>query len=43
MIKTLEIKVCGMRNTQNILDVAALKPDYMGFIFLKNLQEMSQK
>jgi phosphoribosylanthranilate isomerase len=35
MIKTLEIKVCGMRNTQNILDVAALKPDYMGFIFFE--------
>lgn len=35
MNKTLEIKVCGMRNTQNILDVAALKPDYMGFIFFE--------
>lgn len=35
MNKTLEIKVCGMRNTQNILEVAALKPDYMGFIFFE--------
>ncbi len=28
-----KIKVCGMRNRQNIDDIAALKPDYMGFIF----------
>ena len=35
MNKTLKIKVCGMRDTQNILDVAALKPDYMGFIFFE--------
>ena len=26
-------KVCGMRLEENILDLAALKPDYMGFIF----------
>ena len=25
-------KVCGMREAKNILEVAALKPDYMGFI-----------
>ena len=25
-------KVCGMRETKNILEVAALQPDYMGFI-----------
>ena len=25
-------KICGMRERQNILDVAALEPDYMGFI-----------
>ncbi len=29
----LKIKVCGMRNTENIRQVAALLPDYMGFIF----------
>jgi phosphoribosylanthranilate isomerase len=27
------IKVCGLRDLQNIKDLAALKPDYMGFIF----------
>ena len=27
------IKVCGMRDAQNILDIAALHPDMMGFIF----------
>ena len=25
-------KVCGMRETKNILEVAALQPDYLGFI-----------
>jgi len=29
----LRIKVCGMRETQNIIDVSFLKPDFMGFIF----------
>jgi phosphoribosylanthranilate isomerase len=33
MRNKLKIKVCGMRDTKNILDVAALNPDYMGFIF----------
>lgn len=28
-----KIKVCGMRDTQNIRDVASLSPDYLGFIF----------
>lgn len=32
-MKSLKIKVCGMRENQNILDLAALKPDFMGFIF----------
>jgi phosphoribosylanthranilate isomerase len=27
------IKICGMRDRANISDVAALKPDWMGFIF----------
>ncbi|MDZ4714405.1 MAG: phosphoribosylanthranilate isomerase [Cytophagales bacterium] len=26
-------KICGMREARNILDVAGLMPDYMGFIF----------
>lgn len=30
-----ELKVCGMLHTENILEVAALQPDYLGFIFFK--------
>lgn len=29
----MKIKVCGMKNAENIKDLAALKPDFMGFIF----------
>jgi phosphoribosylanthranilate isomerase len=29
----LKLKVCGMREPGNISEIAALKPDYMGFIF----------
>ncbi len=29
----LRLKVCGLRDHSNILEVAALGPDYMGFIF----------
>ncbi|MXV15901.1 phosphoribosylanthranilate isomerase [Hufsiella ginkgonis] len=29
----MKIKVCGMRDPENIKAVAALSPDYMGFIF----------
>lgn len=29
----IKIKVCGMRDQENILEVARLRPDYMGFIF----------
>ncbi len=29
----MKIKVCGLRNAENIKAVAALNPDYMGFIF----------
>ena len=32
-MKKLAIKVCGMRERSNILEVAALQPAYMGFIF----------
>jgi phosphoribosylanthranilate isomerase len=28
-----ELKICGMRDKSNILEVAAMQPDYMGFIF----------
>jgi len=29
----MKLKVCGMRENENILDVANLQPDYMGLIF----------
>lgn len=29
----IKIKVCGMRDEENIMDLVALKPDYIGFIF----------
>jgi phosphoribosylanthranilate isomerase len=33
MTNEIKLKICGMREERNILDVAALSPDYMGFIF----------
>jgi phosphoribosylanthranilate isomerase len=30
---SLLLKVCGMRENSNILEIASLRPDYMGFIF----------
>ncbi|EJF07913.1 phosphoribosylanthranilate isomerase, partial [Pontibacter sp. BAB1700] len=32
-MKDLKLKVCGMRDPENIRQVASLQPDYMGFIF----------
>ncbi|NQV76472.1 MAG: phosphoribosylanthranilate isomerase [Bacteroidetes bacterium] len=29
----MKIKVCGMRDSSNIIDLAQLKPDYLGLIF----------
>ncbi len=29
----LKLKICGMKHPENIQEVAALEPDYMGFIF----------
>jgi len=29
----MKLKICGMKQENNILDVADLEPDYMGFIF----------
>ena len=29
----LKLKICGMKHPENIQDVAAINPDYMGFIF----------
>jgi phosphoribosylanthranilate isomerase len=31
--KTMKLKICGMKYPENILEVGALLPDYMGFIF----------
>jgi phosphoribosylanthranilate isomerase len=33
MNRELQIKVCGLRDEKNILEVAELQPDMMGFIF----------
>lgn len=32
----LKLKVCGMGDPDNILEVASVKPDYLGFIFYEN-------
>ena len=32
-MKAFKLKICGMKHPENILEVAALKPDYLGFIF----------
>ncbi|MBC5841069.1 phosphoribosylanthranilate isomerase [Flavobacterium sp. F-380] len=29
----MKLKICGMKYPENILEVASLQPDYMGFIF----------
>ena len=29
----IKLKICGIRDVNNIMDVASLKPDYLGFIF----------
>lgn len=33
MNRTLKIKVCGMKNPENIQQLAGLEPDFMGLIF----------
>lgn len=33
--QTLAVKICGMKETENILEIALLKPAYLGFIFAK--------
>ncbi len=32
-MKTLKLKICGMKQPENIREVGDLQPDYMGFIF----------
>jgi phosphoribosylanthranilate isomerase len=39
----LKIKICGMREPENILDVAGLNPDYMGFIFYSESPRYADK
>ena len=34
-MKGLKLKICGMKFPENIEQVAALQPDYMGFIFFE--------
>jgi len=33
MMNKIKLKICGMRNLENIREVSALRPDYIGFIF----------
>jgi phosphoribosylanthranilate isomerase len=35
-VKTLKIKVCGMKDESNIKELIAVNPDFMGFIFYNN-------
>ncbi len=39
----MKLKVCGMKYQDNITEVAALQPDYLGFIFheksLRNFED----
>ena len=37
----MKVKVCGMREAQNIAEVALLTPDYMGFIFYDGSQRFA--
>ncbi len=32
----LKLKICGMRDPENIKEIAALQPDYLGFIFYED-------
>ncbi|MGA9590600.1 MAG: phosphoribosylanthranilate isomerase [Salegentibacter sp.] len=32
-MSNLKLKICGMKHPENIAEVAALQPDYLGFIF----------
>lgn len=42
-MKSLKIKVCGMRDPENIQGVLALKPDFIGFIFYPKSQRFVGK
>lgn len=32
----IKLKICGMNNQANILEIASLQPDFLGFIFYEN-------
>ena len=34
-MNSLKLKICGMREHDNLLEVAKLQPDYLGFIFFE--------
>jgi phosphoribosylanthranilate isomerase len=34
--RKIKLKICGMREPENVRAVAALRPDYLGFIFYPN-------
>jgi len=40
---SLKIKVCGMKKPDNVLEVAGLQPDMMGFIFYKKSPRAVEK
>ncbi len=35
-LNSIRLKICGMRDADNIHEIGTLSPDYMGFIFYKN-------
>jgi phosphoribosylanthranilate isomerase len=32
-MKNIKLKICGMKETENIKEISAINPDYLGFIF----------
>ena len=32
-MKNIKLKICGMKDSENITEISALQPDYLGFIF----------
>lgn len=35
-MKNVKLKICGMKETENITEISALQPDYLGLIFWEN-------
>ena len=38
----MKIKVCGMRDSDNIIDLAQLNPDYLGLIFYSHSKRFAE-